>query len=62
MLQTNGVTKSDVKKEVTKQEFDNPPKRKGDEKNTNDTNDRINTTNVDLTFFPHKVIFEVSLK
>ena len=31
MLQTNGVTKSDVK-EVTKQEFDNTPKRKGDEK------------------------------
>ena len=31
VLQTNGVTKSDVK-EVTKQEFDNTPKRKGDEK------------------------------
>ena len=47
MLQTNGVTESDVK-EVIKKPFENAPKRKGDEKNeANDANDRINTTNVD---------------
>ena len=46
MLQTNGVTESDVK-EVIKKPFENAPKRKGDEKNANDASDRINTTNVD---------------
>ena len=47
VLQTNGVTESDVK-EVIKKPFENAPKRKGDEKNeANDANDRINTTNVD---------------
>ena len=45
-LQTNGVTESDVK-EVIKKQLENPLKREGGEKNANDANDRINTTNVD---------------
>ena len=44
--QTNGVTESDVK-EVTEKLFKNAIKRKGGEKNANDANDIINTTNVD---------------
>ena len=45
-LQTNGVTESDVK-EVIKKQLDNTPKFK-DDKNTNDANYRINTTNAVL--------------
>ena len=45
MLQTNGVTESDVK-EVIKKLFENASKRKGDGKNPNNANDKINTTNV----------------
>ena len=45
-LQTNDVTESDVK-EVIKKQLENSPKRKGSEKNSNDVNDKINTTNVD---------------
>ena len=47
MLQTNGVTESDVK-EVIKKLLENVLKRIGAvKKNTNDANERINTTNVD---------------
>ena len=55
MLQTNGVTESDVK-EVIKTLLENATRQKGGEKNkkknknkknANDVNDRINTTNVD---------------
>ena len=45
-LQTNDVTESDAK-EVIKKQLENSPKRKGSEKNSNDVNDKINTTNVD---------------
>ena len=45
-LQTNGVTKSDVK-EVIKKLLENAHQWKGGEKKAKDTNDRINTTNVD---------------
>ena len=43
MLQTNGVTESDVK-EVTKIQFENAPKRQDDEKTQVKQNDRINAT------------------
>ena len=33
-------------KEVIKMQLENTPKRKGGEKSANDTNDKINTTNV----------------
>ena len=45
-LQTNGVTESDVK-EVIKKQLDNTPKCK-DDKNANDANYKINTTNAVL--------------
>ena len=45
-LQTNGVTKSNVK-EVIKKLLENAPKRKSGEKNANDAIDRINSTNID---------------
>ena len=45
-LQTNGVTKIGVK-EVIKELLKNALKRKGGEKNANDANDMINTTNDD---------------
>ena len=45
-LQTNGVIERDVK-EVIKKLVENTPKRKAGEKNRNNTNDRINTTNGD---------------
>ena len=34
-------------KEVIKKQLENVPRREGGEKNSNDANDRINTTNVD---------------
>ena len=46
LLQTNGVTKSNVK-EVIKKQLKNAPKQKGGEKKCNYAYDRINTTNVD---------------
>ena len=49
-LQTNGVIERDSKEVIIKQ-LDNAPKRKDDEKNTNDPNYRINTTNADLVEF-----------
>ena len=45
-MQTNAVTESDVKEGIKKL-LENVPKRKGNEKNANDANGRINTTNVD---------------
>ena len=41
-----GLTKSDMK-EVIKKPLENAPKRIGDDKNANDANYKINTTNVD---------------
>ena len=52
-------------KEVIKKQFENAPKRKDNEKwgkNPNDANDRINTTNVDLTFSGIKLPLKLSLK
>ena len=46
MLQANDVAETDVK-EVIKKLLKNAPKQKGGEKNKNDANDMINTTNVD---------------
>ena len=47
MLQTNGVTESDVK-EVIKKLLENALKRIGAvKKAANDANERINTTNID---------------
>ena len=45
-LQTNSVIERDVK-EVIKKLVENTPKLKAGEKNGNNTNDRINTTNGD---------------
>ena len=59
-LQTNGVAESDVK-EVMKKQFENIPKRIDNEK-TNGANDRINTTNFDLTFSRMKLSLKLSLK
>ena len=46
VLQTNGVSVSDVK-ELIKKLLKNASKWKGGEKNANGANDRINPTNVD---------------
>ena len=46
LQQTNGVTESDVK-EVIKKLLENAGRRIAGEKNANDANDRVNTTNVD---------------
>ena len=53
MLQANDATKSDVK-EVIKMQLENTPKRKGGEKSANDTNDKINTTNVTYNLGLHR--------
>ena len=55
------MTKRDVKKVINKQ-FENAPKRKDDEKNKSDATDRINTTNIDLTFSCIKLSLKLSLK
>ena len=50
-------------KEVIKKQFENAPKRKDDEKtHTNHANNRINATNVDLTFPRIKLSLNLSLK
>ena len=45
-LQTHFVTESYVKG-VIKNLFESTPRRKGEEKNANNANDRINITNID---------------
>ena len=54
MLQTNGVTKSDVK-EVTKTLIKNAPKWKGVEKNAKDANDMINTLRIFIKIWSYIV-------
>ena len=50
-------------KEVIKKQFENAPKRKDDEKtHTNHVNNKINSTNVDLTFARIKLSLNLSLK
>ena len=49
-------------KEVIKKHCENGPKRKDDEKTTNDANDRINMIIVDFMFSRIKLSLKLSLK